>query len=307
MDELKKAEQPRPGKPGNAGSTGNTGNTGNTIRPAAIATEAATLAKLAAERPAFIPASAALSAGSGTYKATRSLRGWMTAMAVLMVVGVVGGALYFYTAQQRAAQSMLAANNATNTVSSALQQARTSLQQGDLKAAYLAFQNALGIEPENRAALHGLAEIALSQQQEELASTYWQRALQADPQDLRAEIGLISLQARQQPQAAEARLQALLNRQAAAEAAPVLYALGNLHASQSRWREAQSAFLQAYRHEPENPDYLFNLAVSLESLQQPQQARRFYQLAVDAAGRSRHRAHFDLQQARQKLATLPAS
>lgn len=278
MDELKKAEQPRSGS----------------ARPAMIAADAAALSKLATALPDFPPASSSATVFS---KPKRRIPAVFTVLLLLIALGV---ALYAGSRQMEKNTSAVA--SAVKPVAQTVQQAHTALQQGDLKAAYMAFQNILATEPNNRAALHGLAEIALSQNQEALANNYWQRALQADPQDLRAELGLIGLLARQQPQAAETRLQALLTRQAEAESAPLHYALGNLYASQSRWPEAQTAFLQAYRHEPENPDYLFNLAVSFESLHQSQQARHFYQLAVDAAGRQP--AHFDVQQAQRRLAEL---
>ncbi|MBV2235816.1 MAG: tetratricopeptide repeat protein [Sterolibacterium sp.] len=281
MDELKKAEQTRNGG----------------IRPAKIAAEAAP--ESAMEFPA-VAASASAVFSRSDHTRRRIL---LFIMALLLVVLAVLAAV-LYAGSRHVEKTSSAIASAPAPVARSLLQARTALQQGDLKMAYMAFRRVLAAEADNRAALHGLAEIALSQNQTDIARNYWQRALQADPQDLRAEIGLISLQARQAPQAAEARLQALLAEQtkAASGSAPLHYALGNLYANQLRWPEAQAAFLQSYQHDPEHPDYLFNLAVSCEQLQQTQQARRFYQLALDAAGQQS--ASFNLQQARQRLQAL---
>ena len=80
---------------------------------------------------------------------------------------------------------------------------------------------------------------------------------------------------------AESRLKSLLATQ---PDLPYLnFALGNLYAGQNRWDEAQSAFFKAYAGEPENPDILFNLAISLDRLHQPRLARHYYSLALVAA------------------------
>jgi tetratricopeptide (TPR) repeat protein len=68
--------------------------------------------------------------------------------------------------------------------------------------------------------------------------------------------------------------------------APLHFALGNFHAGQQRWSEAQSAYFDALLHanrdtlNPVSPDYAFNLAVSLEQLQQPQAALNYYRQAL---------------------------
>jgi tetratricopeptide (TPR) repeat protein len=64
--------------------------------------------------------------------------------------------------------------------------------------------------------------------------------------------------------------------------APLAFALGNVYASQQRWNEAQSAYFDAFlfaRQSNEtaiNPDYAYNLAVSLEQINQPEAALDYY-------------------------------
>ena len=48
-----------------------------------------------------------------------------------------------------------------------------------------------------------------------------------------------------------------------------------------RWQRApaKQSFFEAYRHAPENGDYAFNLAVSLDHLGQPKSALDYYRVA----------------------------
>jgi uncharacterized protein HemY len=80
------------------------------------------------------------------------------------------------------------------------------------------------------------------------------------------------------------------------------FALGNVYAGQSRWPEAQRAYFKAYSGDPENPDYLFNLAVSLDQLHQGKLAMQYYNQAMAAA--SQRPAGFDKGQAANRLREL---
>lgn len=201
-----------------------------------------------------------------------------------------------------------------------LLQARLIWQAGDDAAAQAAFEQILSQSADNRVALQALAMINRSQGQAALAADYYRRLLALYPEDVEAELGLLGLQAAQAPQAALARLQQLMAAHPADARLP--YALGNLEAAQQHWREAQQAYLQAYRLEPEQPDILFNLAVSSDALAQRQPAARFYQLALEAAAAAEadkttgtastagwrelaaHKVSFDQQRARARLAAL---
>lgn len=271
MDELKKAER---------------------TRSAGVRAPAEIRPQVAPGRPSPVPAMT-------PHAAPRPGRSLGVMAAILLLGGALVYAVYVWL-HESADRPPAAASVAAAAAPASAQQAQAALQRGDIRRAYMEYQRVLAVEPGNRVALHGLAEIALSQGQEAVAGNYYQRALQVDPRDLRAEVGLIGLQARQAPQAAEARLRDLLAQQP--EEALLHYALGNLQASRSDWPEAQAAFLQAYRIEPDNPDYLFNLAVSFDALHQPQQALRFYRLALAAA--EQRPASFDRRQAQMRLAAL---
>ncbi|MBK6636180.1 MAG: tetratricopeptide repeat protein [Rhodocyclaceae bacterium] len=169
-------------------------------------------------------------------------------------------------------------------VSPALSRAFAAMNRGDFAGAQQAYTQALAADPQNSDALHGLANLATKQGKLADAENYFQRLLLADPQDTAALAGLTHLQSRQNSAQAENRLTALAS--AKPEEVGAQIALGNLYASQSRWAESQQAYFAAYALQPENPDVLYNLAVTLEHLNQPALAIQYYREALQA---SKHR------------------
>ena len=84
-------------------------------------------------------------------------------------------------------------------------------------------------------------------------------------------------------EANESRLKLLLDQ--SPNAAHLHFALGNLYAKQGRWAEAQGAYFKAYTSDSKNPDYSFNLAVSLDQIGQGRAALGYYRRALSAADR----------------------
>ena len=64
------------------------------------------------------------------------------------------------------------------------------------------------------------------------------------------------------------------------------FALGVQYSEQGKWGEARAAFADALRLEPGNPEYMFNLAVTLEHLQRYDEARGVYGLTLASADSS---------------------
>jgi TolA-binding protein len=95
--------------------------------------------------------------------------------------------------------------------------------------------------------------------------------------------------------------------------APLAFALGNFYASQSRWTDAQQNYFNALSLAKAasatgalvSPDYAFNLAVSLDRLNQPKPASTYYQEALTLA--SQYPANFDLDVARSRIDKLLGS
>ncbi len=175
-----------------------------------------------------------------------------------------------------------------------------AFQAGDLAAAQRDYQQVLKSEPKNVNALHGLAAISLRQGQYETAEGLYLLILEADPKDNAAQAGLISLRGQVDPLQSESRLKNLLANQP--ESPSLNFALGNVYAQQGRWNDAQQAYFRAYSSDSENPDYQFNLAVSLDQLRQPRLALQYYQGALAAA--SKRPAAFDRNQVAGRVSDL---
>ena len=172
---------------------------------------------------------------------------------------------------------------------------------GDLATARADYQAALREDAGNRDALLGLAATDVRGGRYEAAEAAYLRLLQNDPSDSNAQAGLIALRAsRLDPVATESRVKNLL---AADPGANVLhFTLGNQLAQQGRWAEAQQAYFKAMAADPDNPDFAFNLAVSLDHLRQSKLAADYYRRAVALA--EKHGASFDLAAARTRAAQL---
>jgi Tfp pilus assembly protein PilF len=179
--------------------------------------------------------------------------------------------------------------------------AYAAYQAGDLNTARADYQEALREESSNRDALLGLAALDVRAGRLEAAEGGYLRLLQADPRDAHAQAALLALRAgRVDPVAAESRVKSML---ADNPGAHVLnFTLGNQFAQQGRWAEAQAEYFRALAAEPDNADFAYNLAVSLDHLRQPKLALEYYQRAI-ALAKSRG-ASFDLGAAQTRAAQL---
>jgi len=146
-------------------------------------------------------------------------------------------------------------------------------------------------------ALLGLAAIASVQDRDADAQRLYREVLDLDPRNAAAQGALLDLLGNTDGSAAESRLKMLIER----DPSPHLHqTLGNLYAGQARWNDAQAAYFEAYRGAPGNADYAYNLAVSLDQLQQFAAALTYYEKAL--AGGGAHR--FDRAQAEARVQQL---
>jgi tetratricopeptide (TPR) repeat protein len=179
--------------------------------------------------------------------------------------------------------------------------AYAAYQAGDLATARHDYQQALREEPANRDALLGLAAVETRAQRYELADAMYGRLLHADPRDAYAQAGLLALRGQGiDPQTAESRLKTLIAGDP--EAGVLQFALGNLYARQQRWPEAQQVYFKAMATDPDNPDYAYNLAVSLEHVRQRGPALDYYRRALALA--QQRNASFDAAAARERVQNL---
>ena len=177
------------------------------------------------------------------------------------------------------------------------------LQAGDFDRSRQAFEEALQSDPNNTDALLALAAIASRQGRPAEADDFRRRALVANPSDPAVQAANMNSAAIDaDPNAAESHLKTLLSSHP--ESAALNFALGNLYARQSHWTEAQQAYFNAVAADGDNPDYLFNLAISLDHLRQPRLAAQHYRLALEAA--ARRPAAFDRNRVQKRLGELQA-
>ena len=175
-----------------------------------------------------------------------------------------------------------------------------ALVSGDLAAAHKGYSAALEADPANLDALLGIATVEARTGNRMLAAQHYRRALEVDPRDPTALAGLAAIAQFASSDDAESRLRSDLASNPGSAA--LHFTLGNLLATQSRWGEAQLEYFEAYRIEPASADYAYNLAVSLDHMKQPKLAAEYYARALDAA---RNQAtQFDPQAVARRLAEL---
>lgn len=175
-----------------------------------------------------------------------------------------------------------------------LVEAYRQLQAGNLAQAEENYARHLSSEPHHVDALLGMAVIAQRRGQRAKSEHWYQQAIAASPGNSHAQAGIISLHGISNPQVAESQLLQALDTHA--DSAPLNFALGNLHASQKRWSEARLAYARALAADTDNPDYAYNLAVSLDRLDLTEEAEKHYRHALSVSGH--HAGSFD----REKLA-----
>lgn len=201
------------------------------------------------------------------------------------------------TAEERA----LTVNRAGAQVHPRVASGYAAYQAGDLAQARTDYEQALREDATNRDAALGLAAVEMRAQRYEQADAIYQRLLQVNPRDPHAQAGMLALRGQAlDPVQAESRVKSLLASDP--EASVLHFTLGNQYAQQARWAEAQQAYFKAYAGDPENPDYAFNLAVSLDQLRQPALALEYYRRALALA--EKRAANFTPDAARARAQQL---
>jgi uncharacterized protein HemY len=159
-----------------------------------------------------------------------------------------------------------------------------AFNRGEDALAQQQYRQVLQRDVRNVDALLGMAAIAQRQGRDADAFGWYQKVLEVEPKNTVAQSALINAQASTDGTATESRIKSMLAQQP--EAAHLHEALGNLYAGQNQWPAAQEAYFNASRYAPNNADYAFNLAISLEHLGKSGLALVQYQRTLDLVNKS---------------------
>lgn len=154
-----------------------------------------------------------------------------------------------------------------------------AFSRGDDASAQQQYRQVLQRDVRNVDALLGMAAIAQRQGRDADAAGWYQEVLGIEPRNTIAQSAVVRLQVNADVVGSESRFKNLLAQQP--ESANVHAALGNLYAEQNQWASAQAAYFNASRFAPNNADYAFNLAVSLDHLGKSNLALVQYQRALE--------------------------
>ena len=170
----------------------------------------------------------------------------------------------------------------------------------DYATAERLYRRALQRHPRNRDALLGLGAIALHKGNRRVARYYYEQVLKINPADKAALLALQSIDGSGDRLQEGSRIKHWL--QSDGDNAQLHFALGNRYAAAGQWKEAQEAYFKAFTIGGDNPDYAFNLAVSLDQLNLRTQALDYYRKAVRLA--AEHGAEFSLAAAKRRIVQL---
>ena len=179
-----------------------------------------------------------------------------------------------------------------------LEVAYEAFANGDLDAAESGYRRALQISPHHPNALEGLGALLMKSNRRAEALNTFERLLSVDPHNVAASAALLTAGSGD-GEATESAIKHLVQRY---PGSPHLrFALGAHYASSARWPEARLAFEAAHRLDPDNAEYVYNLAVSFEHLGRPDNAARHYELALASIGST---SSLDAEQVTARLERL---
>jgi len=162
-----------------------------------------------------------------------------------------------------------------------LSEAYLAYQRGDDVTALQKYNQVLGVDPKNRNALLARAAIAVQNGNNASAIADYQHILLDNPKDSLAMSSFISV-ANISPGDSESQLKVMIRDEP--ESPYLNFVLANVYGAQNRWQEAQSLYFKALENNPDDPNYAYNLAVSLEHISKPKVAIAYYERAINNIG-----------------------
>jgi tetratricopeptide (TPR) repeat protein len=159
-----------------------------------------------------------------------------------------------------------------------LREAYNAYKSGDSSRAMTLYNQVLEIDPSNRNALLARAAIYVQNNNSNAAIKDYQTLLLRNPKDSLAMTSLITV-ANLSPQETESQLKLMIRDEP--DSPHLNFALANAYGVQNRWQEAQGYYFKALENNPGDPNYAYNLAVSLEHIAQPLAAVSYYRRALN--------------------------
>ena len=159
-----------------------------------------------------------------------------------------------------------------------LREAYEAYKAGNDELALARYNEVLSQDPANRGALLGRAAINVQNDNSGAAIADYRSLLLANPKDSLAMASLLAVTSFS-PRETETQLKLMIRDE---PDSPYLnFALANAYGAQNRWQEAQGHYFKALQHNPDDPNYAYNLAVSLEHISQPRAAISYYRRALE--------------------------
>ena len=174
---------------------------------------------------------------------------------------------------ERPAVSRIVRGGVDDRAFAVLNEAYAAYEAGNFEAAAAAYRRALEIAPRHPGALHGLAAILYRTGNVAEALDHYEVLLSVEPNNTEAAAAVLAGRG-----GSATEIKILLQRYPGSS--HLHHTLGNLMAQQGRWADARLAYYKALAIEPQNAEYQFNLAVSLENLGQFADARARYEAAL---------------------------
>lgn len=190
----------------------------------------------------------------------------------------------------------------TGTVDSDVVRGYKALQQNQFSQAREAYSQVLARSPTQRDALLGIAYAHHALGDTAQALSTLRRLVELYPRDSDA-ISALYLIGGGELQEQESKLKQLLER--SEYPAALHYTLGVIYFEQNRFGEAERSFDRAFSMAPEQADYAYNLAISLDRLGRVREAARQYVVALNLANQSS--SVFSREIARARLRVLTAA
>jgi tetratricopeptide (TPR) repeat protein len=175
----------------------------------------------------------------------------------------------------------ISSSNKVSEIDQWLADGYAAYQRGDDDTAMQYYARVLEVEPSNRNALLASAAIKVQNGNTSSAISDYQQLLLANPKDTLAMSSLISI-ARTAPQESESQLKLMIREEP--DSPHLNFVLANVYGAQNRWQEAQGRYFIALQNKPGDPNYAYNLAVSLEHISKPEAAIIYYERAVANIG-----------------------